>query len=993
MLCPQLLVLVQIICLGPLLARNAAAQNAEISTQNEALHFTGSSAIFETRDLSSPTSVRMLIDMISNLTDRMQSLEEFRHNVITTSQCPSGFVIASIAPDGMVTCNKSSAIEPDTYCPLGAGVRGINPDFSLACGEQPGSQDFDLRFKHSDASSYVGMDNALPDALTDFSIVFWYNSDKTGQNWLLSYYATGDNDLLIRLNPLSIWITGAQYAMGNVATPADGVWHHVAISVSRTTSTLAAYVDNTQVYLSTAITTLGTVPAGGLLAVGQDQDGGKGTGFDPSQAYDGMLSQLQIYSRYLTAQDVAKSYCGAVISGVQPVIRWNQLLDRVVGPGDIFYTQPSGVPSHACSGSPSAAQCGSNEAVVAVAANGAVTCSRVFPDNLNSTVAELSDAMLITQAFQTAMQGKSCSGNEFAQGVSATGEIQCSGPDLSAATCDAGEVLQGLSGGFSGDCVAAASVSELAAARAFQTTMQGKNCSGNAFVQGVSATGEILCSGPDLSDATCDAGEVLSGLTGNFQSSCIPAVLSSDYDLNFDHLTQEAYIRPSVVMPTLTEFTFSFWVKADYKPDNFILSYGAGSNTNAILLYSHSLSGYVNGASGVRTITSSNVLLDGTWHHCVYTWSAVSGKLTAYVDGAIYGSASTPGATGIPGGGSLVIGQEQDGSVGAITLDVNQRFQGNVSQLVFLTKEANAYDVASLYCGETPGLLADSVLFDWPSLRYDIVGSLDDITPMSPSMAPRNPGTLQCLTAVIPASGYALDFQHNSISHYAYPKIVIPEMTAMTLSFWISASNSRSQFLVSYAVDGVSGGDNVILLYFTTDANINIYINGRLKSFTAASFSIPTYLDGTWHHLMFAWSTSDASMDLFIDGQLVGNVQGPTTPTSTIEGSWSTPMKGGGSFLLGQEQDKPLYVTEAAGDPPRLDASQIFNGQITGMNMWSRRLNAADAKSVYSMDCRGSVEEGDVLKWSIFQDYVVGTDVSIVRPVVDPRTTVKSCPA
>lgn len=105
--------------------------------------------MFATDDLSSPTSFGHVVDLIANLTARLEVLETFRTNVIATSQCAPGYVIASINSMGVATCNKSSAISSNSFCPLGTAVRGVNPDFSLACQAQPGNANFDLRFQHA----------------------------------------------------------------------------------------------------------------------------------------------------------------------------------------------------------------------------------------------------------------------------------------------------------------------------------------------------------------------------------------------------------------------------------------------------------------------------------------------------------------------------------------------------------------------------------------------------------------------------------------------------------------------------------------------------------------------------------------------------------------------------------------------------------------------------------------------------------------------------
>lgn len=67
-----------------------------------------------------------------------------------------------------------------------------------------------------------------------------------------------------------------------------------------------------------------------------------------------------------------------------------------------------------------------------------------------------------------------------------------------------------------------------------------------------------------------------------------------------------------------------------------------------------------------------------------------------------------------------------------------------------------------------------------------------------------------------------------------------------------------------------------------------------------------------WHS---TYTFSNKALSCYIDGKLV------TTKTLSGSSLSTTAIKGGGSFVLAQEQDTPLITTDAAGNPPNLDPS------------------------------------------------------------------------
>ena len=85
-------------------------------------------------------------------------------------------------------------------------------------------------------------------------------------------------------------------------------------------------------------------------------------------------------------------------------------------------------------------------------------------------------------------------------------------------------------------------------------------------------------------------------------------------------------------------------------------------------------------------------------------------------------------------------------------------------------------------------------------------------------------------------------------------------------------------------------------------------------------------------------------------------------------------IKGGGSLVLGQEQDSPGGSFES---------HQSFQGSLANFNVWSSVLSAGTIKNL-SKSCLSG--EGDVYKWSDFIHGVKGrTAVVIPSPCTVPR--------
>ncbi|XP_070546534.1 uncharacterized protein [Ptychodera flava] len=170
----------------------------------------------------------------------------------------------------------------------------------------------------------------------------------------------------------------------------------------------------------------------------------------------------------------------------------------------------------------------------------------------------------------------------------------------------------------------------------------------------------------------------------------------------------------------------------------------------------------------------------------------------------------------------------------------------------------------------------------------------------------------------------------------------IPALAALTSCIWVKTSaDGAKATLVSYAA---STHDNEFLLY--TTSGLKIFVKGTKKT---TDLKVD---DGKWHHVCVTWTSNGGTWIYYDNGAQY------TSGSGLQSGKTIT---GGGSLILGQEQDK------VGGG---LDASQALLGSITGFSLWSRTLSGDEVAEVFN-DCSIG---GDVFAWGV-SDLYIGGDV------------------
>eukprot|EP00064_Thunnus_orientalis_P011914 superscaffoldBa00001770_g11946 len=185
-------------------------------------------------------------------------------------------------------------------------------------------------------------------------------------------------------------------------------------------------------------------------------------------------------------------------------------------------------------------------------------------------------------------------------------------------------------------------------------------------------------------------------------------------------------------------------------------------------------------------------------------------------------------------------------------------------------------------------------------------------------------------------SAFLLDFPMRTNYMYARMKrSVVNEIFALTICLRLKAGAGPGIGTpFSYAVPGQA---NELVLIEWGNNPMELLINDK-----AVTLPI-TMTDGKWHHVCVTWSTRDGVWEAYQDGVKKGSGQNLS--------AWH-PIKPGGTFILGQEQDTM---------GGRFDVTQSFMGELSDLQFWSRVLTPNE---IYSQATCGGHLVGDVMSWS-----------------------------
>ncbi|KAM4808468.1 sushi, von Willebrand factor type A, EGF and pentraxin domain-containing protein 1 [Rhinophrynus dorsalis] len=229
-------------------------------------------------------------------------------------------------------------------------------------------------------------------------------------------------------------------------------------------------------------------------------------------------------------------------------------------------------------------------------------------------------------------------------------------------------------------------------------------------------------SSPCLNHATC-----IDGLN-SYTCKCPPGYSGtvceteqpSGFNLDFEVSGIYGYVMLDNVLPTLSAITCAFWMKSsDTGNYGTPISYAIDNGSdNAFLLTDYN--GWVLYVNGKERITDCPSVNDGKWHHITVSWTSVDGSWRVYIDGKLSdgGKGLSIGAS-IPGGGALVLAQEQDQR--GEGFNPAESFVGSISQLNIWDHPLTPEQVKSLAVSCPHDLQKGNVLA-WADFLPGVVG-------------------------------------------------------------------------------------------------------------------------------------------------------------------------------------------------------------------------------------------------------------------------------
>uniref|UniRef100_A0A8D2LII7 Pentraxin (PTX) domain-containing protein n=1 Tax=Varanus komodoensis TaxID=61221 RepID=A0A8D2LII7_VARKO len=175
-------------------------------------------------------------------------------------------------------------------------------------------------------------------------------------------------------------------------------------------------------------------------------------------------------------------------------------------------------------------------------------------------------------------------------------------------------------------------------------------------------------------------------------------------------------------------------------------------------------------------------------------------------------------------------------------------------------------------------------------------------------------------------------------TNYMYVKVkrtLHHEIFAFSICLWLKSSSAPGMGTpFSYSVPGQA---NEVVLIEWGNNPMELLINDKAATLPLA------INDAKWHHICVTWSTRDGIWESYQDGVRRGSGENLAP--------WH-PVKPGGVFVLGQEQD-------TLGG--RFDATQAFIGEISDFNMWGHILTPGE---IYKMATCTSYAGGDLINWA-----------------------------
>ncbi len=142
---------------------------------------------------------------------------------------------------------------------------------------------------------------------SEITAEFWMKSSDTSNAGTPFSYATSASDNEFRIvDYTNFEIDRGSSSVVTGISANDGAWHLIAVTWKASDGNLILYKDGINVYTGT-LASGEPITSGGSLVLGQDQDiiGG---GFELYQAFKGLIDEVKVYNRILSASEILTEY-------------------------------------------------------------------------------------------------------------------------------------------------------------------------------------------------------------------------------------------------------------------------------------------------------------------------------------------------------------------------------------------------------------------------------------------------------------------------------------------------------------------------------------------------------------------------------------------------------------------------------------------------------------------------------------------------------------
>ncbi|XP_078371653.1 sushi, von Willebrand factor type A, EGF and pentraxin domain-containing protein 1-like [Oculina patagonica] len=207
------------------------------------------------------------------------------------------------------------------------------------------------------------------------------------------------------------------------------------------------------------------------------------------------------------------------------------------------------------------------------------------------------------------------------------------------------------------------------------------------------------------------------------------------------------------------------------------------------------------------------------------------------------------------------------------------------------------------------------------------------------------PSYYGCRCTKVLSPDYDLSFQVREVKSYSEIKKTVPDLTALTIAFWMRTSDQNPGTVISYATqEGAKLQDNALTLQ--DYAGFNLFVN-NLTVFTGLKVN-----DGQWHHVAVTWESAGGTWHSYKDGVKIRS--------SAAAFQQGEVVSGGGVLILGQEQD------ELGGG---FNTEENFIGDVSQMNIFDYVMSAND---IYNLAYSCDHVKGNVAAWGDFREQLFG---------------------